>query len=95
MTFVNELKAAPPVGRTVDITAATLGITSGYDISNIAAALLYLEKDFGLGTNAQALMATSVVIGQIVGALSGGPMANAIGRKKQCSLLLVGTWSLP
>lgn len=90
MSFLSDLRAAPPAGRTIALTAAALGITYGYDISNIAAALLFLEKDFGLDSNAQALMATSAVVGQIVGALLGGPLTNAIGRKRAMLLVAAG-----
>ncbi|MBI9000703.1 sugar porter family MFS transporter [Corynebacterium sp. CCM 9185] len=90
MSFIRDLKSAPPVGRAIALTAAALGITYGYDISNIAAALLYLEKDFGLDTTGQATMATAVVVGQIFGAIAGGPMANAIGRKKTMLIVAGG-----
>ncbi|MCX7443969.1 sugar porter family MFS transporter [Corynebacterium sp. P7003] len=90
MSFIRDLRSAPPVGRAVALTAAALGITYGYDISNIAAVLLFLEKDFGLGTTGQATMATAVVVGQIVGAISGGPLANAIGRKKTMLIVAAG-----
>lgn len=90
MSFLRNLQAAPRAGRIVALTAAALGLTYGYDISNIAAALLYLEQDFGLDANWQALMATSVVIGQIVGAIFGGGLANAIGRKKTMIIVAIG-----
>lgn len=90
MSFLTDLKAAPPAGRAVAFTAAALGLTYGYDISNIAGALLYLPQEFSLSSSQQAAMATAVVIGQIVGALIGGIVANAIGRRASMILIALG-----
>ena len=64
-----------------------MGIICGYDLSNIAGALLFITNDFKLTVRKQELLTTIVVIGQICGALSGGFLANAIGRKR--SMMLV------
>lgn len=90
MSFMTELRKMPPGGKTVGFTAAALGITYGYDISNIAGALLFLPDDLGLDTNQAAAMATSVVIGQIIGAMLGGLFANKIGRKRSMLLIAAG-----
>lgn len=90
MSFIRDLKTAPPVGRTVALTAAALGITYGYDISNIAGALIFLKRDFGLSGALEGFMAIIVVVGQIVGALLGGWLANAIGRKKAMVVVAAG-----
>lgn len=71
----------------VGLSAASVGIICGYDLSNIAGALLSITDGFRLSTHRQELVTTAVVIGQIIGAAGGGPLANAIGRKK--SLVLV------
>ena len=71
----------------IAVTAATLGIICGYDLSNIAGALLFITNDFNLTVRKQELLTTIVVIGEICGALSGGFLANAIGRKR--SMMLV------
>lgn len=90
MSFAAELKKVPPAGKAVAFAAAALGITYGYDISNIAGALLFLPDDLGLNTSQAAAMATSVVIGQIVGAMLGGVLANKIGRKRSMLLIAAG-----
>jgi MFS family permease len=63
------------------LTAASLGVVYGYDLSNIAGALLFITDEFGLTTRQQELVTTAVVLGEIVGALGAGVLANLIGRK--------------
>lgn len=70
----------------VGLTAASVGLICGYDLSNIAGALLYITDGFHLTTHQQELVTTAVVIGQIIGAIGGGPLANAAGRKKSLTL---------
>lgn len=65
----------------VGVAAATVGIIYGYDSSNIGGAMLYLAKDFHLNPAAQSWVTTTVVVGEILGALFGGALANRIGRK--------------
>ena len=74
----------------IGVTAATLGIICGYDLSNIAGALLFITNDFNLTIRKQELLTTMVVIGEICGALSGGFLANAIGRKRSMMLVAGG-----
>ena len=74
----------------IAVAAASLGIVSGYDLSNIAGALLFITNEFNLTIRKQELLTTMVVIGQICGALSGGVLANAIGRKRSMMLVASG-----
>lgn len=76
-------------GLRVGLTAASVGVIYGYDLSIIAAAQLFVTEDFGLSTRQQELLTTMVVLGQIVGALGAGVLANAIGRKKSMVLIAV------
>ncbi|OBA70512.1 MFS transporter [Mycobacterium sp. 1554424.7] len=76
-------------GRLLGLTAASVGVIYGYDLSIIAGAQLFVTEDFGLTTRQQELLTTMVVLGQIVGALGAGVLANAIGRKKSVVLILV------
>ena len=62
----------------IAVAAASLGIVCGYDLSNIAGALLFITNEFNLTVRKQEQLTTMVVIGQICGALSGGVLANAI-----------------
>ena len=76
-------------GLLVGLTAASVGIIYGYDLSIIAGAQLFVTEDFGLATRQQELLTTMVVIGQIAGALGAGVLANVIGRKRSVVLILV------
>lgn len=76
-------------GLLVGLTAASVGVIYGYDLSIIAGAQLFVTEDFGLTTRQQELLTTMVVIGQIAGALGAGLLANAIGRKKSLVVVLV------
>jgi MFS transporter, SP family, galactose:H+ symporter len=73
----------------VGLTAASIGVIYGYDLSIIAGAQLFLTEEFGLSTRQQELLTTMAVIGQIAGALGAGVLANAIGRKKSVVLILI------
>lgn len=74
----------------VGLTAASVGIIYGYDLSSIAGALHVISRDFDLTDDHKELITTMVVIGQIGGALGGGVLANAIGRQKSMVLILLG-----
>lgn len=74
----------------IGLTAAAVGVIYGYDLSNIAGALLFITKQFHLTTPEQELVTTAAAIGEIAGALAGGLLANAIGRKRSMVLLAAG-----
>ena len=77
------------LGLLVGIAAASVGVIYGYDLSNIAGAMLFIPKEFDLDTAGVQWITTMVVIGEIAGAIIGGWLANQIGRKK--SMVLVAT----
>jgi len=87
LTIVRELRQSSRLGLLVAASAATVGIIYGYDLSNIAGALLFITEEFDLTTRQQELVTTAVVVGEVAGALVGGALANAWGRKR--SMLLV------
>ncbi|KZM73504.1 sugar porter family MFS transporter [Nocardia terpenica] len=89
MRFVDELRASSRLGVLVGAAAASVGVIYGYDLSNIAGALLFITDEFDLTTRQQELLTTVVVIGEILGAIGGGWLANRIGRKK--SMVLVAS----
>lgn len=72
------------------LTAASVGLLYGYDLSCIAGALLFVTEQFHLTTRQQELLTTMAVLGQIGGAFVGGMLADAIGRKKVTVLLVAG-----
>nr|WP_222131865.1 sugar porter family MFS transporter [Pseudonocardia sp. C8] len=99
------MRGASRLGVLVAASAATVGVIYGYDQSNIAGALLFMTDEFGLSTQQQEQVATVVVIGQILGAIGGGSLANRIGRKPAMIAVAVGfglfsllsalAWSVP
>jgi SP family galactose:H+ symporter-like MFS transporter len=105
MGLLQDLRNTSRLGLLVAVAAATVGVIYGYDSSNIAGALLFMTKDFGLSTGQQQLVTTAVVVGEVLGALFGGALANRIGRKKSMlavaatfagfSLLSALAWSVP
>ncbi|ULP46657.1 sugar porter family MFS transporter [Mycolicibacter virginiensis] len=85
-----ELRRSSPLALLVGVAAASVGVIYGYDLSNIAGALLFIERDFGLTESQQEMIATATVIGEIVGAMAGGWLANAIGRKRSMVSVALG-----
>ena len=61
----------------------------GYDLGAIAGALLFITEDFDLSTKQTEWVATIVVAGSVLGALVGGRIANAIGRKPTMVLVAI------
>lgn len=86
---IDELRRSSPLALLVGIAAASVGVIYGYDLSNIAGALLFIAGDFQLSSGQQEVVATATVIGEIVGAAAGGWLANAIGRKRSMVLVAV------
>ncbi len=68
--------------------AALGGLLFGYDTGVISGALLYLQPAFHLNATASEIAVSAVLIGAILGAASGGRLADGIGRKK--ALILLG-----
>lgn len=78
------------VGALVAIAAATIGIIYGYDTGNISGALLFITKDMHLTPFEQGSVTAVLVIGNIVGAILGGPLATKIGRKYTMIVVALG-----
>jgi sugar porter (SP) family MFS transporter len=77
-------------GLLVGLIAIGIGVVSGYDVSSVGGALLFITDDFGLTTRHQELVTTALTIGDIAGAIIAGALANSVGRKKSLTLVLVG-----
>lgn len=84
-----ETRKTSKLGLLVGVAAASVGVIYGYDLSNIAGAMLFIPREFDLDTAGVQWITTMVVIGEIAGAIVGGWLANKIGRKK--SMVLVAT----
>lgn len=66
---------------TVALIAAFGGLLFGYDTGVMSGALLYLTPDFGLSPGQEGAVTSTLLIGAAIGALTGGRVADAIGRR--------------
>ena len=69
------------------VFAALGGLLFGYDTGVISGAVIFIKKDFALSTFPQELVVSVVLAGAAIGALTGGRLADALGRR----LTLLGT----
>jgi SP family galactose:H+ symporter-like MFS transporter len=81
------------VGLLAGAAAATVGVIYGYDLSNIAGALLFISEHFDLTTRQQEIVTTAVVVGEVAGAVVGGWLANRFGRKR-CMIGVAGSYAV-
>jgi sugar porter (SP) family MFS transporter len=61
--------------------AALGGLLFGYDTGVISGAVIFIKKDFALATFPQELVVSVVLAGAAVGALTGGRLADRLGRR--------------
>jgi len=61
---------------------AIAGFLYGYDTGIISGALLPISSEFGLGHRMQEIVASAILVGAVVGALSCGTISERIGRKR-------------
>lgn len=62
--------------------AALGGLLFGYDTAVISGALLFLRESFALTPITEGITVSAVLLGATFGALAGGKMSDAIGRRK-------------
>jgi sugar porter (SP) family MFS transporter len=76
--------------------AALGGFLFGFDTGIISGALLFIKQEFGLSAGLQQLVVGSLLLAAVVGALLGGPITDAWGRKKTLILaaLIFGVGAL-
>ena len=70
--------------RFVNIAAgitATGGLLFGYDTGVISGALLFIRQDFDITTFTEGIIVSFILVGAMVGAFSGGPLSDRIGRR--------------
>ncbi|NSC21034.1 sugar porter family MFS transporter [Streptomyces albus subsp. chlorinus] len=79
--------APPPLssgyraGRMIALTGAVVGVVYGYDTGSISGALVFLSEDFDLSAGEAGFVNSILVLGNILGALVAGRLADALGRK--------------
>lgn len=66
----------------IALCATLIGTVYGYDTGSISSAVLFLGPEFDLSPFVTTLVVSSVTFGTLIGALVGGWIANAIGRKR-------------
>ncbi len=70
--------------RFVNLAAAitaTGGLLFGYDTGVISGALLFIRQDFELTPFLEGIIVSTLLIGAVIGALSGGPLSDRVGRR--------------
>jgi sugar porter (SP) family MFS transporter len=66
----------------VSLIAGLGGILYGFDMGIIAAALIFVRSTFSLSTRMEEVVVSVVLIGSMVGAATGGPLADRSGRRR-------------
>lgn len=87
MNRIGELRRTHR-GLLVGLTAVSIGLISGYDVTSIGGALLFITDEFNLTAHQQELVTAALAAGDIGGALVAGVLANAIGRKASLTLVV-------
>lgn len=70
----------------------SIGLISGYDVSSVGGALLFMTDEFQLTAGHQEVVTTALAVGDMAGAIGAGALANAIGRRKSL-MLVVATYA--
>jgi len=65
----------------ISLIAGLGGLLYGYDMGIIAAAMVFLRTSFHLSTEAQSWVVSTVLVGAMAGALTGGALADGLGRR--------------
>lgn len=69
--------------------ASLSGLFFGYDLAVISGALLFIKKQFSLSPTLEEVVASSSLVGGLLGALLGGTLADFLGRKKVLILIAI------
>ena len=69
---------------------ATGGLLFGYDTGVISGALLFIRQDFApLSPFVEGIIVSTLLVGAVVGALSGGPLSDRVGRRPTALLAAI------
>ncbi len=69
------------------VVSAISALLYGYDTGIISGALLQIRKDFGTGNGWEQIIAASILLGAIIGALSCSRLSERVGRKKTLTVV--------
>jgi len=75
--------------------AALGGLLFGYDTGVISGALIFIQKSFSLSVFHQELVVSVVLVGAAVASLTGGRLADQIGRRMNLALTSVRSSAPP
>src|SRR4051812_26383830 len=83
---------APRLNRLLVLTAvasAISGFLYGYDTGIVSGALLQIRRDFDTGSGTEQVIAASILLGAVIGALVGSQLSARRGRHKTILLIAV------
>src|SRR4051795_409303 len=69
------------------VVSAISGLLYGYDTGIISGALLQIKKDFSIGSGMQQVIAASILLGAVIGALVCSRLSERRGRKGTIHLI--------
>ncbi len=75
--------------NTAAAITATGGLLFGYDTGVISGALLFIRQDFELTAFLEGIIVSFLLVGAVIGALSGGPLSDRVGRRPTALLAAV------
>ncbi|CAI9120325.1 sugar porter family MFS transporter [Brytella acorum] len=81
---INKIDVLPSAKRTLmlaAVVAAICGGLYGYDTGIISGALLLITEDFRLGSTAQEIVASAILLGAVIGAVGMGAVSERFGRR--------------
>src|SRR5918912_3528526 len=88
-TAAERRSAGQGVLAKITIIATLGGLLFGYDTGVISGALLYMKGELGLTAVTQGLVVSCLLFGAAVGALIGGKLADALGRRTSLQICAV------
>lgn len=81
ITQSSSTRATRGYARFVAAVSALGGLLFGYDTGVMSGALLFIERDFHLSAAAEGAVTSMLLVGAALGALTGGRIADALGRR--------------